>query len=146
MRYPQMPHIPYHIQSHNERMILIGIRFESYINVLLYSSCMFIKNILSILIAMTNVKDLGPCRDALFGVFDVIVTIVDASLIISLLIMDIQMVIISQLCIMYVIIYLFCFDSIWLLRLFAVYGKLDRSFSRGDNVCVLIIVCLFYWF
>ena len=115
--YPPMPYIPiiipYHIRSRNMKiMILIGIRFESYVNVLLY---LYIIDwiIASILITRTNVKDLSPCRYVLVIVFDVVLTIVNRLLFITLLIiMDIQIVIVSQLYMMYVIICLFCVDCI----------------------------------
>ena len=109
-----MPDIPYPIESHTMKiMILIGIWFQSYFDILSYLSLMYYKEYIinwmneSILITITNVKDLRPGQDVFFMVFDVIFTIVHGLLIILLIIMNIQMVIVLPLYTMYVIIYLF---------------------------------------
>lgn len=121
MHHPPIQHIPYHITPQTMKiMILIGIRFESYVDVLLYSSFMYYKEYIvnsilaSMLITINNVKDSVPCRNVSF--IDLVFTVVNGLLIILLIIMDIQMV-------MYVTIYLFCFGCVLLLLLFTVYGK-----------------------
>ena len=114
--HPTTSHISYPIQSHiMKMMIFIGIWLQSYFAMLLYLSHMYYKQYIinwiigSILITIMNMKDLGPCRDVPFRVFDVIFAIVDTLLIIVLrtMHMNIKMVIISQLYMMYVMIHLF---------------------------------------
>lgn len=104
-----MPYIPYHIQSHHmKKMILIDIWFESYFNTLSYESlhCQFI--ISTITITIINVKIWAHINTLRFRIFD-ISAVIHVLLGLLLLIMDLQMMEVLQVYMMYEMIYLFCF-------------------------------------